>query len=163
MSESKELLGAYLNDHLAGASAGVELAETILQDSEGTPLGSTMAAVLAEIQADRATLVDLMGRLGIARSTMKQAGAAAAEKVGRLRFHPRVTHSEDLTLLMEIEVLSVGIEGKRLLWQALKSIEGSEPELAATDLGRLIDRALRQRQDLEPFRVGMAGTAFGRS
>ncbi|MCA1690984.1 MAG: hypothetical protein LC733_01855 [Actinobacteria bacterium] len=87
MSESKELLGAYLNDHLAGSSAGAELAETILQDSEGTPLGSMMATLLAEIQADRTTLVDLMDRLGIARSTMKrdrgQAAALAGPQVHR--------------------------------------------------------------------------------
>ena len=41
---SDEPLGTYLNDHLAGAAAGVELAEKLGANYEGTPLGTAVAA-----------------------------------------------------------------------------------------------------------------------
>ena len=161
MPAPDEQLATYLNDHLAGSAAGVELAEKILASSEGTPLGQTMARLLEQIEEDRATLADLMERIGAATSALKQAGASAAEKLSRLRFHPRVTKSPGLTLLMQIEVLSLGIEGKRLLWLALKGEAATEGAMPATDLDTLIERAQRQREELEPFRVEMAARAFG--
>ena len=39
-----ELLGVYLNDHLAGSSAGLELAEKLRDNNQGTALGDVMAA-----------------------------------------------------------------------------------------------------------------------
>lgn len=40
---SNELLGHYLNDHLAGAVAGCDLAEQIEAAHVGTPLGGAMS------------------------------------------------------------------------------------------------------------------------
>jgi hypothetical protein len=62
---SNEQLGTYLNDHLAGAGAGVELAEKLDANYQGTPFGTAVAAVAGEIKADRDTLQALMERLGI--------------------------------------------------------------------------------------------------
>jgi hypothetical protein len=161
VSESKELLGAYLNDHLAGATAGVELAEQIKEDGGGTPLGSYCAELELEIEADRQVLADLIERLGIQKSGVKQVGAAAVEKLSRLRFHPRVTGSPELTLFMQVEVLTTGIEGKRLLWEALKQVTGDYPEVAATDLDTLIERARQQREGLAPFHLSLAAQSMG--
>lgn len=160
MTESKESLGAYLNDHLAGAVAGVELAEQIRDDGQGTPLGVHCAELANEIEADRTVLAGLIERLGIPRSGVKQAGAAVAEKLSRLRFHPKVTGSPDLTLFMQVEVLSLGIEGKRLLWESLKQVAGAYPEVAATDLDTLVERARAQREGLDPFHRSLAARSM---
>jgi hypothetical protein len=157
---SKELLGAYLNDHLAGAAAGVELAEKLGATYEGTPFGTAVAAVAGEIKVDKETLEGLMERLGIGRSPSKRAAGWVFEKVTRLRFNRQLTGSEDLTRLLETETLSLGIEGKLAMWQALKGVDGLDAELGRADFDRLIFRARQQREALEPHRLEAAAEAF---
>jgi hypothetical protein len=153
-------LGTYLNDHLAGAAAGVALAEKLGGAYQGTPLGTAVAALAGEIKADRETLERLMERLGIGKSPTKRAAGWAAEKVTRLRFNRRLTGSEDLTRLLETETLSLGIEGKAAMWQALKDMDGLDAELGRADFDRLIFRARQQREALEPHRLEAATGAF---
>jgi hypothetical protein len=153
---STELLDAYLNDHLAGSAAGIELAEKLLANNEGTPFGAVLQTLAAEIKEDRATLEGLMGRLGIEKSTVKQATGWVFEKLSRVRFDRRLTGSSDLARLLETETLSLGIEGKLLMWRALQQVG----ELDAAELDRLAGRARRQREALEPYRLGAAAAAF---
>jgi hypothetical protein len=157
---SNELLGTYLNDHLAGAAAGVELAEKLAANYEGTPFGTAVAAVAGEIKADRETLHGLMERLGVGKSPVKQATGWVFEKVTRLRFNRQLTGSEDLTRLLETETLSLGIEGKAAMWQVLKGIDGLDAELGGADFDRLIFRARQQREALELHRLEAAAGAF---
>jgi uncharacterized protein YoaH (UPF0181 family) len=157
---SSELLGTYLNDHLAGAAAGVELASKLGANHEGTPFGNAVAAVAEEIRADRETLQALMERLGIGKSPVKQAAGWVFEKATRLRFNQRLTGSDELTRLLETETLSLGIEGKLAMWQALKGIDGLDAELGRADFDRLIFRARQQREALEPYRLEAAAGAF---
>jgi hypothetical protein len=58
-------LDVYLNDHLAGATLGSELAEQIRSQTEGSPLGEVMRSIAVEIDEDRETLSDLMDRMGL--------------------------------------------------------------------------------------------------
>jgi hypothetical protein len=157
---SNELLGIYLNDHLAGSAAGVELAEKLHENNKGTGFGNVMAALHHDIEEDRATLQALMERLEIGRSPVKQAAGWMFEKLSRLRLNPVLTKSADLTRLLETETLSLGIEGKLAMWLALKEAAAADSQLAATDYDRLIDRARQQRRTLEPHRLAAAVQAF---
>ena len=49
-------LGIYLNDHRAGATAGLALAKRVLRENEGSPLADTLRSVLGEIEEEAATL-----------------------------------------------------------------------------------------------------------
>jgi hypothetical protein len=62
--------------------------------------------------------------------------------------------------LEELEVLSIGIEGKRLLWQALAAIAGSDGRLGGLDFDALERRARTQRDGLRRFRLELAAAAF---
>ena len=157
---SNELLGVYLNDHLAGAAAGAELAEKLAARGEGTPFGTALSAVAREIREDKDVLEGLVERLGTGKSPVKQAAGWAFEKVTRLRFNRQLTGSEDLTRLLEVEALSLGIEGKLVLWRALREATGLDAGLGAADLDRLIARARQQRETLEPHRLAAAAKAF---
>ena len=44
---ASDQLATYLNDHLAGAMAGRDLAQKIADTNQGTPMGSSMAEVAA--------------------------------------------------------------------------------------------------------------------
>jgi hypothetical protein len=153
-------LGVYLDDHLAGATAGVELAEKLRSKHEGTALGAALVTLTAEIKQDRATLQELMERLQIHRNPVKQAVGWVSEKLTRLRLNEQLTGSADLTRLLEVEALSLGIEGKLALWRALREAASVDERLAAIGLDELIDRARRQRETLEPHRLEAAAKAF---
>jgi hypothetical protein len=157
---SNELLGVYLNDHLAGSTAGLELAEKLRDNNQGTELGRVMAALHTDIEHDRATLEELMGQLEVARHPVKDAAGWVLERLSRLRLNPALTGSADLTRLLETEALSLGIEGKLCMWAALKEAAAGNPSLATTDFDRLIERARTQRRTLEPHRLAAAGQAF---
>jgi len=167
---SNELLGHYLNDHLAGSVTGLNLAEKIEADNAGTPLGQSMGELVADIGADKATLEDLMAQLGVEKSRVKQTGGWVAEKLSGLRFSDKVTGSDALSRLMQMEMLSVGIEGKLGLWRALQAVAGSGPRPGQlgtggqpgdiVDLDRLIHRAQDQLEKLESHRLEAAIAAF---
>ena len=157
---SDEALTAYLNDHLAGSAAGVELAEKLRDNNQGTELGRAMVALHHDISEDRDTLESLLGQLELDRHAVKEAAGLMLEKVSRLRLNPALTGSTELTRLMETEALALGIEGKMAMWLALTEAAAAEPRLAGTDYDRLIERARSQRRALEPHRLAAAVASF---
>jgi hypothetical protein len=157
---SNELLGVYLNDHLAGSAAGTELAEKLRDNNQGTELGNVMAVLHRDIEHDKATLEELMARLEVEQHPVKEAAGWLLERLSRLRLNPALTGSTELTRLLETEALSLGIEGKLAMWLALKEAAQADQRLAGTDFDRLIERARSQRRTLEPHRVAAALGSF---
>ena len=158
---SNELLGVYLNDHLAGSAAGSELAAKLRDNHKGTELGDAMAALHHDISQDKDTLEELMGHLEVERHPVKEAAGWMLEKLSRLRLNPALTGGAELTRLLETEALSLGIEGKLALWLALKeAADAGDPRLAGHDFDRLIERARGQRRALEPHRIAAALASF---
>jgi hypothetical protein len=153
-------LSIYLNDHLAAATAGTNLARRAAGSNEGTDYGPGLEAVANEIEQDRAALVDVMQRLSVGHDHLKTAVAWGAERAGRLKFNGQLLGYSPLSRLEEIEALSLGVEGKLALWRALRSTQGSDPRLAEVDLDALIDRARSQRRRLERLRTRAADEAL---
>lgn len=157
-----DALDVYLNDHLAGAAAGVELAEKLAADTEGTPRGPVFAGLLADIQADKGVLDSLLETLGFERHTVKAAGTWVSEKLARVRFAAATRHGHELALLMEMEALHMGVSGKLSLWQCLQAAQPVSPQLGevAIDLNALMRRAQDQLARLEVERLRAAELAF---
>jgi hypothetical protein len=112
-------LGIYLNDHLAGSTGGLELVKRAIGEHEGTALATFLAELRDEIAEDRHVLEELMDQLGVGADKAKVAVAWASEKAARLKLNGEVRGRSPLTPLVELEALSIGIEGKRLLWLAI--------------------------------------------
>jgi hypothetical protein len=64
-SRSGGLLGIYLNDHLAGATVGAELAHRIAVTHGGPADDGTLRDLAVEVAQDRTALLDMMGVLGV--------------------------------------------------------------------------------------------------
>jgi hypothetical protein len=154
-------LVTYLNDHLAGSEAALELLELLETEHAGTPIATLASGLRHDIRADRGELEALMDRLGIARSVTKQAVAWLSEKATRLKLRLDDPQGSGLRLLEILEALSLGIEGKRLLWRSLKTAAVYNPELQGTNYQALEHRADDQRLGIEPFRMGAAKGTFG--
>ena len=158
-SDRERLLGTYLNDHMAGSTLGVELARRARDQNEGTPLGRFLAKIVEEIEEDRETLKQVMDRVDVGQDKKKQTLSWVGEKVGRLKPNNRLFGYSPLSRVIELEGLSLGIEGKRCLWQALRG--ANEPRLENFDFDALIERAERQRSGVEEHRLAAAQTALG--
>jgi hypothetical protein len=146
--DSSRYLAIYLNDHLAGAAVGVGVATRLRESNREDPeLGEPLAKICAEIESDRATLEELMERLGIRRGRVKPALASAGEKLGRLKPNGQLTGYSPLSRLLELEMVLVGVSGKLQLWRALECALGAS--LDGFDFAELAERAARQRDSLE--------------
>ena len=158
MAASK-YLATYLNDHLAGSTVGLALARRAASENEGTPLGRFLSTLAEEIAEDRRALEELMGALSVGTDHKKVAAAWLAEKAGRLKPNAQLRGYSPLSPLVELEALSLGIEGKRLMWRALREV-ADEHGLDAARLDELATRARRQRDRVERQRAGIAADAL---
>lgn len=153
-------LRVYVNDHLAGAVGGTELARRIRGRNEGTPLGDYLGEFLDEVGEERRVLERLLHDMGLAQDRVKQAAAFALEKASRFYRHDRLGGSADLRRLLEVETLCSGVETKRDLWRSLKQIERLDARIAAIDPTGLEEQAAGQRAKLEGFRLEAAARAL---
>lgn len=154
-----ELLAIYLNDHLAGATAGVELARRLRGSNEDDPeFGPALAEVCAEIEADRETLKAAMGQLGVGQGKLKPLAATLGERLGRLKPNGRLRGYSPLSRLDELELLQVGVAGKRRLWRALEHTHAAD--LPGFELSALSERATGQLRRLEALHLKAAALAL---
>ena len=158
---NEKLLRIYLQDHLAGATAGLELARRARGANEGTDYGPPLAKIADEIEADRRHLQGILENLGHGGDRLKIIAAWSVEKVGRLKLNGQLTGYSPLSRLVELEGLLTGITGKWGLWVALLQLAPEEPRLDAALLERLRDRAEAQRATVEELRERAAREAFG--
>ena len=147
------LLGIYMNDQLALGVLWRELARRCQRNNEGSQVGDVLARVAGAIADDVATFDNIMVRLGIERSPVKASAAVAAERLGRLKRNGRLLEYSPLSRFVELDFLAMGIEGKKLLWANLRDLADIAPRLPDVDFEHLIERAERQRTDIEPLRA----------
>lgn len=160
-SDPDHLLAIYLNDHLAGATGGVELARRLKASNADDPdFAEPLARVCEEVEEDRAALERLMEELGVSRSVTKPAAAWAAEKLGRFKLNGQLTGYSPLSRMAELEMLYIGITGKMRMWRALEATAGGEAS-ADLDFGVLAERASRQREVVGELHLAAAARAIG--
>jgi hypothetical protein len=157
---SERFLSIYLNDHLAGSTMGFELAKRAASNNKGTSLGDSLTQLAVDIEEDRRFLEELMGELGTQRNAVKGAALWVAEKVGRLKLNGQITGYSNLSRLIELEALALGVEGKITLWRTLMQVRAKYPPLEAANLEGLARRAEQQRSLLEEAHKAAAAQAL---
>jgi hypothetical protein len=148
-----DLIGIYLNDHLAGATAGTELARRAAAAVKGTAEAGNLRQFAAEVAQDRSALLRMMAALGIPIRHYKVYVAWIGEKAGRLKFNGRLTSRSPLSSLEELEMLRLGVEGKAAGWHTLRILADQDSRLDRRELDALVARARRQSEFLEEMRV----------
>lgn len=150
------LLATYLNDHLAASTGAVELSRRSASSNRGNAYGGALQELAAEIEEDRGTLLAIMRRLDIREDRAKCALVWGAEKLGRLKPNGRLIEYSPLSRLEEVEILELGVQGKLLLWEALRHAQHAP----VSELERLVERAESQRHRLEALRRDAAAEAL---
>ena len=153
-------LSDYLNDHLAGSVAALELLDRLVETYSGRPLERFFRELRDDIRADQSQLEELIAKLGIKESAVSKAGAWIAEKFSRPKIDLEADSKADLGLFLALEALVLGITGKRSLWRALDAASRAVPELARLDYSGLEKRAIDQCERVEARRLEIARAVF---
>jgi hypothetical protein len=153
-------LSVYLNDHLAGSIAALELLEHVGKKYPDSTLEAFCAEMHAEISADQDVLRDLLHTFEEKESVVRKAGAWVVEKLGRVKLGLSENDVTGTGLLEALEGLTLGVTGKQLLWRALAAAAETLPQLTGPDYAGLEQRAVEQRDRLDQKRLAAALEAF---
>jgi hypothetical protein len=145
-----DALTTYLNDHLAGSVAAIELLDTLVEHAKLADVRDTLVGLRTEIQADQETLRGILEGVG------GQVSAIRREKAGRLKLLADDPSTGTLARLESFEMLALGILGKASLWQALAAVQPERPDLSALDFAALEQRARDQHAIAERLRLESA-------
>jgi hypothetical protein len=152
---ANENLAIYLNDHLAGSVAAIELIEHLMKSAP--ELEEFLRELQTQIEMDQQELKRLIAQLGNEESTVRKAAAWLAEKGARVKLAVDGPADSALGKMQALEALYLGITGKRELWRALSAglgaVEGFDWEL-------LIARSEEQRAGVEERRMEAARAAL---
>lgn len=155
------LLGIYLNDHLAGATAGTDLAKRLATAERAWSGGAELERLAGEIARDRQSLIDLMRELDVPVRRYKVWAAWAMEKAGRLKLNGRLVGRSPLSRVLELELMQLGVEGKVSGWRTLRTRAETDRRLDTGRLDTLLTRGREQADQLERLRVRAVTDVFG--
>jgi hypothetical protein len=145
MSDRTRPLATYLNDHLAGAAAGSNLARSIASANVGTAQEAPTRQLAEQIDEDRQKLLEIIDQLGISRQAIKEAVGLLSEKVSKLKLS--AMGSPGLAQFLRLEALIAGVTAKRQLWRTLKKLDLEAP--TSDEIDELVRRADGQLAALE--------------
>jgi len=151
-------LATYLHDHLAGSSFAVELLENLVAEYAGTSSGEVARELLEQVLIDRKPLEQLIARVGEANPDLYDALGWIGERVSRIK----LKHDDPAGIgaLQAFETISLGILGKRALWDALRVRKNADSRLAGPDYDALIGRAEQRFQRANQHRLERTVSAF---
>lgn len=149
------MLHTYMQDHHAGAAAGIDLFRRVAEDHEDAETRRVVERIGEETVEDLRTLEELMTLVGTSPSLLKDLPAKAAEKFGQLKPNRRVAERSPLSDLVELEALTIAVTGKTLGFKALLDI--GDPRMPRATLEKLVERAEDHGRDLEKLRLRCTG------
>jgi hypothetical protein len=157
---SSKALRTYLNDHLAGSVAALELLDHLADLHSDPDRKRFFTGLKAEVEEDQRVLQQLLEKVGGKESTARKAAAWLTEKIGQVKLRLDDVGDGQLRVLEAIETLGLGIQGKLALWRALAAVADRVPQLQGVDFARLEQRAIQQHQRVEVQRLQAARAAL---
>jgi hypothetical protein len=150
----------YLNDHVAGSRSALELLDYLIDHYADAETRAFFTTLRADVAADRQVLDDTIVRLGGTVSVLREAAGWFGDRVGRLKLMLDAPSGGGLPHLEALELLGLGILGKRSLWRAVEAVAPQVPALRDLDLRRLQARAEDQYSRVEARRLNTAAQAL---
>jgi hypothetical protein len=157
---SRQGLITYLNDHLAGSVAALELLDHLIRLQPGTAGARELAAVRTEVEEDQQTLQSLLREVGGKESRVRRAAVWLTEKLGQAKLRLDDPGSGELQMFEALETLALGIQGKSALWRALAVASAPLRPLQQQDFAALETRAQNQFQRVDNLRLQAAAAAL---
>lgn len=153
-------LTTYLNDHLAGSVAALELLDHLAKLHRGTQREELFQELRKEVEEDQQVVQQLLDQTGGKESRVRKVAAWLTEKLGEAKLKLDDAGDGELRVLEALETLGLGILGKLALWRALAAIADRQPQVRSLDLDRLQRRATQQHERVEAQRIQRARLAL---
>lgn len=150
-------LATYLNDHLAGSVAALELLDHLIEATDDIEDQSFLGVLRRGVADDQEVLRKILKRVDASESMTRKAGAWLMEKIARAKLRFDGPKESPFGRMEAMEALLVGITGKRALWLALAS---SVEELRDFRFGDLVRQAEQQMEAVEAKRIEAAREAL---
>jgi hypothetical protein len=147
----------YLNDHSAGAEGALAMMDRLAETHEAQR--EWLMKLRQEISDDHDTLKDIMRRLDIPESSLKQVSSWFGERMTALKLTWE-SPNRAFHRMEALELLALGILGKHKLWLALSDAASAYPQLTSVDFERLKGRAVEQHHAVEHERMAAARAAL---
>ncbi len=159
-ASAQQNLITYLNDHLAGSVAALGLVGELKRRDLRPELSPELATLQAQLEFDQRVVQEMLVRAGGEVDQLKSATAWFAEKLSRLKLSLVKPEEASLAAFEALEVLTLGIEGKRLMWVALSELGLEELLAAGQDFAALELSAQEQQQRVQRWRLAACQDAF---
>ena len=137
MRDLREYLTIYLNDHRAGAAAGIGLAHRLWRRNRKGPWASQLEELLKSVEAESETLDAVRASIGVTGGQIRRTAAIALERASRLKLNGHFLSYSPLSRVAELEALMSGVQSKLRLWTTLDLATPSVPELVGFEFPAL--------------------------
>lgn len=156
-----DLIGVYVNDHLAAAAGGIELVRRMLGRWRGTPYEPRLEELLDELLEERSALERQLQAFGVPVRTYKQAAVWLGEKLSRAKLNGHLLSRSPLSDLVEFEFIAIAVLAKRAGFETLRAAAEVDPRIDEAVFERLIAQADKQHHWLAHVRREVAAQVFG--
>ncbi len=146
-------LERYLNDHLAGSAGAVRLIDHLATCQEDPGEREFFRSLKSKVEADREQLRELLARAGLKESAALQAAGKLTAGASNLKLKWEGMEPGELGMVEALEMLALGIQGKRLLWLMLSELAPAIPEWKGVPFADLELAAIEQRDAVEERRL----------
>jgi hypothetical protein len=157
----RDALATYLNDHLAGSVAAIDLLDNLIESEPGEAAAPVLARFRAELGLEQDGLRALVESVQ-SENKLVQAMAWVGEKVARVKLGAGPGASA-LKRFEALEALEVGFTGRRLLWRTLAHLHRQGGLQSNLDFEELERRASSDIDEVEKLRLEAATAAMNHS
>lgn len=146
-------LERYLNDHLAGSHSAIAVIQDLAERQEDPRHRIFFEQLKEDVEEDQKVLTSLLERGGMKERGVQKAAGKVTAQASRLKLKWEGMEPGELGTFEALEMLALGIQGKRVLWIMLNEIASLFPEWAGIDFRSLESRAREQREAVEKRRI----------
>ena len=147
-------LHTYLADHAAASRAAVDAFRRVARGFAHPEERVELVILAEEAAEDHSRLLAQMAEVGAERTSLVSRAGWLAQRLGRLRPPGRPASRSGLADIVELEGLRVAVQNKLACWEVLRAVALADPRLdrpaiedqiasAADQAGRLYDVELR--------------------
>lgn len=154
----RETLAVYLNDHLAGSVAALQMMDRLCEVHEDEANRSVIATLREAVASDQRILQNLLVSIGATESVIAKALAWVGEHASRVKLSVERQDDAGVMFFEAIEALALGFHGRQALWHMLDAIEGSLQ--SGYDFRALSEAVSEQILVLEQMRLEAGRNAF---
>jgi hypothetical protein len=149
-------LATYLKDHDAGSEAALQILDHLEKHHGVGPVGEMARTLRPQFLSERAQVHRLLQSMDDSFSAPRRLFGWLSEKALQLKLMADDPDNGALRLLESVELLGLGVHGKRGMWKALDANKSCVAVLAQVPFAMLIAQAEAQEALIESVRLGAA-------